>query len=255
MSRAQLDFHRALWRRKPALAEVYQVWFELLAAELPRGARVLEVGAGPGLFAAWLRQQRPDLRLVAADTLAAPWNDLVADALRLPFLAASFDALVALDVLHHLARPAAFFREAARLLAPGGCIVAVEPWVSPFSFPIYRWLHQEGCTPGLEPWNPFGLDGEATKDAFDGDAAVVPALMRRTTQDEWRALGLEPPRARLLNGFAYLASLGFKPASPVPLVVVRALRTLDRWASPMAPAFALRAAVTWRRASQAPAGP
>jgi SAM-dependent methyltransferase len=250
MSRALLDEHRALWLRKPALAEVYGVWFELLAAELPRSARVLEVGAGPGLFAFWLRRARPDLRLVSADALVAPWNDLAADALRLPFVDACFDAVLALDVLHHLAQPAIFFREAARLLPAGGCVTVVEPWVSPFSYPIYRFLHQEGCTLGLDPWNPFGLHAGAPKDAFDGDAAVVRALVGQTTATQWRTLGFEPPVLRLLNGFAYVASLGFKPAAPVPLRVVRALRTLDRWFAPLSPALALRAAVTWRRAAQ-----
>lgn len=253
MSRAQLDEHRALWLRKPALADVYGVWFAWLATELPAASRVLEVGAGPGLFAAWLRRARPDLHVLATDALVVPWNDVAADALRLPFRAACFDAVLALDVVHHLARPAAFFAEAARVLRPGAPLAAVEPWVSPFSFPIYRYLHQEGCTPGLDPWNPFDLEPGASKDVFDGDAAVLPALVRRTSSEQWHALGFAPPRLRLLNGFAYLASLGFKPASPVPLPVVRALRTLDRWTGPLAPALALRGAVVWRRISATPA--
>ena len=34
---------------------------------------------------------------------------------------------------------------------------------------IYRFLHQEECRLGVDPWNPFpGPD----KDSFDGDAAV-----------------------------------------------------------------------------------
>jgi SAM-dependent methyltransferase len=247
VSRAKLDEHRRLWRDKPVLEGVYRVWFDALLAEVPAGARVLEVGAGPGFLAEHARGRRPDLRWIATDVIEAPWNDLVADGLRLPLASAAVDAVVGLDLVHHLARPAAFFEEAARVLDKGGRLAVVEPWVTPFSYPIYRFLHQEGCTLGLDPWNPFGLAEGERKDAFDGDAAVAHRLLGRTPRARWTELGFDPPRCRRLNGFAYLLSLGFKPGSLLPRPALPLLLAVDAATAPLAGLFGMRAIVVWAR--------
>jgi SAM-dependent methyltransferase len=248
MSLERLQEHQRLWARKPVLAQVYRPWFDALLRLVPQDGRALEVGAGPGLLAAHARAGRPDIRLVTTDILATPWNDLVADAGRLPLRGGVVDIVLGLDFVHHLARPAAFFGEAARVLAPGGRLAVIEPWVTPLSFPIYRWLHHEKCRLRLDPWNPFGA-GEREKDAFEGDAAVPWALVRRTSSEEWAALGLKPPSVRLLNGFAYLLSLGFKPGSLLPERLAPALRSLDSALAPAAPLVAMRVLAVWARAT------
>src|SRR5262245_1331508 len=192
MSVERLLEHRAMWASKPVLAEVYGVWFDAILAELPAGARVLEVGAGPGFFAERVRGRRPDLRWLSSDLLPAPWNQLAADALRLPVRAGSVDAVVGLDFVHHLAHPADFFREAARVLRPDGRVISVEPWITPFSYPVYRFIHHELCRMDVDPWDPFGKAG--IKDAFDGDSALVHALAGRTSPEQWHDLGLKAPR-------------------------------------------------------------
>ena len=244
MSRTRLDEHRRLWQQKPVLERVYTPWFEALLADAAPGARVLEVGAGPGFLAAFARERRPDLCWIASDLSAAPWNDLAADAERLPLADGSLQAVVGLDVLHHLSRPAGFFREAARVLAPGGRLALVEPWVTPLSWVVYRFFHRERCRLSVDPWDPFP---GAAKDAFDGDAAVPWRIVRRTKAEEWRALGFAPPHPRLVNGFAYLLSLGFRPGSLLPLPAAGAAVAIDRWAAPLAPLGALRAALAWER--------
>jgi SAM-dependent methyltransferase len=250
MSREQLEEHRRVWREKPALQDVYRVWFDLIRESIPAGGRVLEVGAGPGFLKAYVRERDPALRWSASDVLRAPWLDLAANGLRLPLSAGGTDAIVGLDVLHHFAHPQHFFTEAARVLRPGGRIVVVEPWVTAFSYPIYRFLHQEGCTPGLDPWNPFSLAPDAAKDAFDGDAAVVWSIVRSTPASQWRELGFAPPRIVVLNGFAYLASLGFKPGSLLPRPLVAPLQGLDRLLGGAARWLGLRALAVWDRESR-----
>jgi SAM-dependent methyltransferase len=211
------------------------------------------VGAGPGRFAEHVRWRRPDLRWVASDLVATPWNDLVADALRLPFRESTFDAVVGVDLIHHLARPAAFFTEAVRVSKPGGALSFVEPWVTAFSYPIYRWLHQEGCRLSLDPWKPFGEDVRG-KDAFQGDGAVVFRLVRTTKDACWRELGLDPPRIAVFNAFAYLLTLGFRRGSLLPPALLPALLGIDRATVPLSPWLGLRVHVTWTRAADAPRG-
>lgn len=243
MSLERLELHRRIWSGKPALRDVYGVWFDRLLEGIPRGARVLEVGAGPGLLSGFARRQRPDLRWIASDLLVAAWNDVAADAERLPLAAASVDGVVGLDVVHHLRRPAAFLAEAARVLRPGGRLSVLEPWVTPLSYPIYRWLHQEGCRLGIDPWNPFG---EQAKDAFDGNAAVLWRLVQAASQEDWRRLGLTAPSLTPLNAFAYLFSLGFRQASLLPRPLARPLLWLDRRTQALAPWLGMRVLAIWR---------
>jgi SAM-dependent methyltransferase len=251
VSRSLLDEHRRVWEGKPALRAIYGLWFDLLLAEAPPGGRALEIGSGPGFLGAHARRTRPDLRLLETDILATPWQDAAADSLRLPLRRESMDTMLGVDVVHHLARPARLFSEAARVLVPGGRLVFVEPWVTPLSYPIYRWLHQEGCRLDLDPWNPFGLSGDAGKDAFQGDAAVVWRLVRTTLPSLWRDLGFEPPRVTVLNGLAYLLSLGFKRGSLLPPRMTSAMLRLDAMLVPWAAGLGLRVLVVWDRAGHA----
>ena len=227
MSLETLLEHRRVFSEKSVLADVYGVWFDRLLDGLPRGARVLEAGAGPGLFAPHALGKRPDLRWIALDLIEAPWNDIVADAQVLPFRDGTFDAVVGVDFVHHLSTPLEFFRDVARVLKPGGELRVVEPWVSPFSFPIYRYLHQEGATLGLDPARPF-RKGDA-KAPFEGDAGVTRAIATKVDDATWRRIGYASgPVLTPINGFAYLLSLGFKKPSLLPRSLAGAVIALDR---------------------------
>ncbi len=245
LSRARLEDHRRIWAAKPVLQGVYEPWFDALLAQA--GARdVLEIGAGPGFLSAHARRRRPDLRWIATDIIAAPWNDVAADAGRLPFSGASFDTVVCLDLVHHLARPRDFFAEAARVLRPGGRIAAVEPWVSPLSFPIYRWLHEEGCDLGIDPWDPFPASAGA-KEAFEGNGALTWRVARSGDARQWAGMGLRPPSVLRLNAFGYLLTLGFRPGSLLPRSLVPLARRIDDLTRPLAALTAMRALIVWDR--------
>jgi SAM-dependent methyltransferase len=226
VSLSQLLEHRRVFEEKTALARVYGVWFDRLLERLDPGAMILEAGAGPGFFAAHARAIRPDLRWVALDLIGAPWNNIAADAQVLPFRDGTFDAVVGVDFVHHLSYPLEFFREAARVLKAGAELRVVEPWVAPFSFLIYRFLHQEGATLGLDPARPFRGDA---KEPFEGDAGVTRAIARGVDAATWRSLGFASgPALAPINGFAYLLSLGFKRPSLLPGFLVTPLLALDR---------------------------
>jgi SAM-dependent methyltransferase len=243
VSRARLEEHRRLWADKPVLARVYARWFELLLAEAPRGGRVVEVGAGPGTLRAFARATRPDLAWLATDIEPLPWNHVAADASRLPVRDASARTIVGLDVLHHLSDPRAFFADAARALAPGGRLALVEPWISPLSWVVYRFFHEEDCRLSVDPWRPF----PPGKAGFDGDAALSWRIVGVAGEADWRQLGLSPPRVQRLNAFAYLMTLGFRRASLLPSGVASAAMAIDRWTEPLARLAAMRALVVWEK--------
>jgi SAM-dependent methyltransferase len=131
-----LQDYADVWDRKPVLRAVYQDFYDRLAPECRPGTTI-EIGGGVGN----LKQRLADV--VATDIQSAPWLDCVADAERLPFAAGSAANIVMVDVLHHLEFPAVFFREAARVLRPGGRTLMVEPAITWGSTLFYRLFHHE----------------------------------------------------------------------------------------------------------------
>lgn len=95
------------------------------------GARILDVGCGPGLLPALFREagcrvcgvelDRGLLRTPLAPGLAC------ADGYRLPFATETFDLLAASNTLFLLADPAGALREWARALRPGGALCLLNP--------------------------------------------------------------------------------------------------------------------------------
>ena len=105
----------------------------LARAEVPAGARILDVGCGAGGNAASLSRFG---RVYGLDREAAalsagrerPYAARVkATAERLPFRAGRFDVVVSLDLLEHLADDAAGVAELARVLKPGGLLCVFVP--------------------------------------------------------------------------------------------------------------------------------
>jgi SAM-dependent methyltransferase len=88
--------------------------------------RVLDLGGGTGRLARLLAERAVWTTVLdnARHVREAPPPQVLGDADRLPFAAASFDAVAALYVLYHLDRPLRVLREIRRVLRPGGVFVA-----------------------------------------------------------------------------------------------------------------------------------
>jgi SAM-dependent methyltransferase len=108
------------------------------AANVRRGARVLDVATGPGYVAAGAAERGAEaVGVDVAEAMVALARERHpdvefrrADAEALPFPDASFDAVVANFLVLHLGRPERAAQELTRVLAPGGRI-ALSAWDLP----------------------------------------------------------------------------------------------------------------------------
>lgn len=118
--------------------EVNTAFVEAVAALGVRSGRLLDVGTGPARIPILLAERLPDVRIVAVD-LSAEMLKLAArhvaaaglearielrltDAKRLPFPAASFDAVISNSIVHHIPDPVLALREMARVARPGAAL-------------------------------------------------------------------------------------------------------------------------------------
>lgn len=170
------------WRDGPAL--VYDRLAEDLVARCPvpvAGASVLDIGSGTGAGSRAAR--RAGARSVLAVDLAAGMLEVdratrppaaVGDATRLPFRPASFDVALAAFSFNHLADPAAGLAAAARVVRPGGAVVASAYAADdghPVKAAVEAALQGEGWEP--DPWQVEMHRDRAPRLASEDGARLV----------------------------------------------------------------------------------
>lgn len=130
-----------------AVAETAHWWYgttrallrELLGPHLQAPGPFLDAGGGTGATGTWMGATGPvvlaDVELLALQLARRDHPEIggaaLADASRLPFADASFDATLCVTVLCHelVPDPAATVRELARVTRPGGHVCLMEPGV------------------------------------------------------------------------------------------------------------------------------
>ena len=124
-------------------------------SELPRGARVADLGCGSGVFTELLRQhgfQSVGLdispKLIEVGRRKYPGLELIeGDAENLPFESASLDGVLLSGLVHHFPDARRLAGEVKRVLRKGGRFVAFDPnRMNPF-----MWLYRDRSSPFYSP--------------------------------------------------------------------------------------------------------
>ena len=214
----EIQKNLAAWQRKPLLQDIYNGFYKsilsLIDTKIP--GHVIEVGSGIGN----LKQHLP--KAITTDLFPNPWLDFVCDAYHLPFRDGSVSHLILFDVFHHLGYPAAFLKDARRVL--NGRLIIFEPFISWTSFPIYALFHHEPVA-----WrDPIDLSNSAGDTGYYAAQGNATRLFFKGKVDGWRVLHAEASSA-----FHYLLSGGFSKPAFYPRSLLKSVRALDhvltRW--------------------------
>jgi SAM-dependent methyltransferase len=146
-----LSLHPEVHQVGTGNAAVRDAWVAKVLSELPKGARLLDAGAGESQyrrFCGHLLYVSQDLAEYTGQGNSvglqqANWDtsaiDIVCDITAIPEPDASFDAVLCTEVLEHLPEPVSALRELARLLKPGGTLIITAPFCSLTHFAPYHY--------------------------------------------------------------------------------------------------------------------
>jgi SAM-dependent methyltransferase len=208
---------------RQVLADDYAA--QLLArADMPRSARVMDLGCGAGDSVELFRALNSEMHWVGVDVEESPEvaertradaEFVTFDGEHLPFEDASFDLVYCKQVLEHVERPHQLLGEVARVLAPGAWLTGSTSQLEAFhSRSIFNWTPY-GFTVVAER---AGLEVVELRPVIDGLTLVA-----------WRALGLpsffhrwwarESPGYRVIELAARLARLDARTRNQIKLVL------------------------------------
>jgi SAM-dependent methyltransferase len=244
--RHQLDEYfqrRQVWAKKPQIRLVYERWVKKIRKFLVEGP-LLEVGSGSGLLKSFLPQ------VILSDVFKLPWIDRVIDCMDMPFENNSLGGIISLDLLHHVAQPHAFLREAARVLERGGRIFLIEPYITPGSYLGYKLLHHENIN--FKDYHAGIHDTGRKADPWQGNSALANLVFKRDLK-HWDTLhpDLHILHREIFSFFDFQVAAGFKPYAFAPHWLFKNIVKVDDWISPLMPALGFRIFVVLQKNSTA----
>jgi SAM-dependent methyltransferase len=235
------SIHRRIISSKPFLLNIYQEWYQEIARHLPDHSerRVLELGSGGG----HLQDMLPDI--ITSDVHPTGNVGIVLDGRCLPFFSETLDAIVMVDVFHHLSDVDKFFKESIRCLAEKGKIIMIEPWITLCSSVIYKHLHHEPCLPEREDWS-FPATGP-----LSGANLALPWIVFERDRDvffkKYSALKIKKIRADW--PFVYLLSGGVSMKTLVPEGSYPLFRKMEQLLAPLMKYLAMFAIIILEKES------
>lgn len=215
---------REILKTKPQFLEWHKMIYRYMANNKAEGNNNIEVGSG----SSFLQDFIPSL--IKTNILHIKFNDLTCAAYCLPFKNNSIDNIILIDVLHHLDRPMDFFSEALRILKKGGRILLSDPYISLFSYSLWKYIHPENCN--------LKKIGFETEDSYNpllcaNSASLTLLVGRRYPYFKECFPKLKVVGKKYHTIMHYWLAGGYNFPSFVPEKLVKAVEELERILSPL----------------------
>jgi SAM-dependent methyltransferase len=216
--------HGEIIQNKPFLRRIYVDFYRQFRRAVPEPAEkiLVELGSGGGFIKEVIDN------VVTSDVLDVPDVDKVFSAVKMPFEDASVDAFFMIDVLHHIADPRAFFKEALRSLKIGGKVVMIEPANTLWSRFIYKNFHHEN----YDPAGKWEIEKDRPLSVANG---AIPWIIFSRDREEFCRLFpcLRIVRMHNHTPLLYLLSGGLTLRQLVPSFTYPAFKIMERILSPL----------------------
>jgi len=235
MSYEILKRHREIWNQKKILRQIYADWHRIIMENIIEDGTTLEVGSGGG----YLKEYYPEL--ITSDYVYCEWLDVVLDAHQIPYRDNSLDNIIIIDVLHHLEYPYLFLQEIQRVLKNNGRLIMLEPYISPFSYYVYKYFHQEGIDFGFHAFNQEKFIEKDRKKPFDGNNAIPKIIFFKEIEkfnNEFPCLQIV--KQKLLSFIFWPLSGGYEHKCFIPKWSIPFFLFLERSLSSFPKLFAFR---------------
>lgn len=199
--------HRDIILSKPFLKKIYIKWYRDIMSRIPVGQKqnIVEIGSGGG----FIKELFPFV--ITSDIMPLASCDMTFAAEMMPFESNSVNAIVMVNVFHHIPDCTKFLDEAVRVLSSKGKIVMVEPYNSLWSRLINHNFHHE----------PFDTEAAWKFDSqgpLSSSNQALPYIVFERDRSKFESLypQLKVKNINFHSPFSYLLSGGVSMKSLVP---------------------------------------
>lgn len=225
-----LDQSLQKWESSAALREYYESLYRDILTFCPPGGEWLEVGSGIGVAKSCIPQ------LTTSDLVMTPYVEMAQDCYDLDD-DKKWNAIIGVDVFHHLRFPLRFLEATASSLADGGRIILMEPAATASGRLLYGLCHHEPVMLNrVKP--PFRFDRADDEEEFSNMAMAqgIFRVHREETDAELSRLGLAVEHLSYRDVAAYFFTGGFSRPALLPRHLIKTMLKLER----MIPQLVLR---------------
>jgi SAM-dependent methyltransferase len=164
----------------------------------------------------------------------------------LPFASETFDAVLAVDSIHHSNTPEIALSELIRIVGQGKRIIIFEPYVSLFSFFFYKLFHSENTSWDFRTKKSADLSILKHKKPGDGDQGVSKYLISIFSGNEFP----HEVRVQYLSWISFFLTGGIN--SPLPIsgkIISSVIRFESRFSQKIMKLIASRVLISIKKKS------